>query len=355
VPLLVLRLPQFERIAWRDGKRAARQLERATTVAFEEAANRVLRAGDASAHDAGSDRFAIALTAPSRDVRPPTSADCRAVLERVAAAMSPSADLRVETGWMLVRQLHPREGLGRELEIALERGARERERYEFFAAIGHELRTPLTSIRGYLETLLESHVDADLARRFLETSRREALRMGRLLDGMFEFSLLDLSADALLNRSCDIARQIELACETLRPAAQSRSVVVEQVRCPRAVVALEADACLQLVVNLLDNAIKYSSDGGRVRVAARICAAEVLVTVDDQGPGIAPGERDSIFGLRVRGAQASARPGTGIGLAIVKMIAERAGGLIRVTDSPLGGARFEASLPIKEELPEQAS
>jgi two-component system phosphate regulon sensor histidine kinase PhoR len=277
-------------------------------------------------------------------------------LERVAVAMSLSSDLRIETGWTLVRQFHPREGLGREIEVALERGSRERERYEFFAAIGHELRTPLTSIRGYLETLLDGEVEPELARRFLETSRREALRMGRLLDGMFEFSLLDLSADALLNRSCEIGKQIELACEIVRPAAQSRNIAVDATMlADPVVVALEADACLQMLVNLLDNAVKYSGDGGRVCIDAQTSAGEIVVTVDDDGPGIAPAERDSIFGLRVRGAQAAARPGTGIGLAIVKMIVERAGGLIRVTESPLGGARFEATLSIKEELDEQAS
>lgn len=355
VPLLVLRLPQFERIAWRDGKRAAKRLERATILAFEAATKSVLRAGDLTAHDPGCDRFVIAMTAPSRDFGVPSTAGCRAVLERVAVAMSLSSDLRIETGWTLVRQVRANEGLEREIEVALERGSRERERYEFFAAIGHELRTPLTSIRGYLETLLDGGVDPELARRFLETSRREALRMGRLLEGMFEFSLLDLSADALLNRSCDVARQIELACEIVRPAAVSHSVTVERPSCAPAIVALEADACLQLLVNLLDNAIKYSGDGGRVRIAAHSNAGEIIVTVDDDGPGIAPPERDSIFGLRVRGADAAARPGTGIGLAIVKMIAERAGGFVRVTESPFGGARFEASLPTKEELTKQAS
>lgn len=355
VPLLVLRLPQFERIAWREGKRAAKRLERATADAFEAATKSALRSGDRTAHDPGSDQFVIAMTAPSRDSGVPSTADCRAVLERVAVAMALSSDLRIETGWTLVRRLHLREGLGREIEVALERGARERERYEFFAAIGHELRTPLTSIRGYLETLLDGGVDPELARRFLETSRREAMRMARLLDGMFEFSLLDLSADAMLSRSCDIARQIELACEIVRPAAQSRSITVERPPCRAATVAIDADACLQLLVNLLDNAVKYSGDGGRVCIAAHSSCGEAIVTVDDDGPGIVPAERDSIFGLRVRGVHAAVRPGTGIGLAIVKMIAERAGGGIRVTESPLGGARFEASLPTKEEFVKQAS
>jgi signal transduction histidine kinase len=354
VPLLVLRLPQFECIAWRDGKRVAQRLERSATRAFHSAALRVLRSGDLTAHDPGSDRFAIAMTAPSRHAGPPSAADCRAVLERVAAALSLNAELRVETGWTTLRRLDACEGLSHDIELALERGARERERYEFFAAIGHELRTPLTSIRGYLETLLEGEIEPAVARRFLETSRREALRMGRLLDGMFEFSLLDLSVDALAGRSCDVARQIELACEVVCPSALARGIVVQRITDAQAMAAIDPDACLQLLVNLLDNGIKYGAEAGTVAIGVGERGAELVVTVDDDGPGIAAGERESIFGLRVRGAHAAMRPGTGIGLAIVKMIVERVGGLIRVTESPLGGARFEASLP-KAELPERVS
>lgn len=344
VPLLALRLPEFERIAWRDGKRAAQRLERMTMAAFVESARTVLRTGDCSGHDAGSDVFAIVMTAPSRESRGPSAVDIRAVLERVAAAISLRCELRVETGWTMLTRLDPHGDLERDISVALERGARERERYEFFSAIGHELRTPLTSIRGYLETLLDDQSDPETARRFLETARREALRMGRLLDGMFEFSLLDLSSEALAAQSCDLESQLLQACEVVRPQAQSRSVRVERAASPQVAVAIDPDACLQMLVNLLDNAIKYGGDGGVVRIGARLQRDEVIVSVDDDGPGIAPHERESIFGLRVRGSGAATRPGTGIGLAIVKMIAERAGGAIRVMESPLGGARFEVML-----------
>jgi two-component system phosphate regulon sensor histidine kinase PhoR len=271
--------------------------------------------------------------------------DCRAALERVAVAMSLRADVRIETGWTLLRRFEPASGFTRDIELALERGMRERERYEFFAAIGHELRTPLTSIRGYLETLLDGQVDDDTRRRFLETARRETLRMGRLLEGMFEFSLLDLSAQTLLGQSCPIALQIEMACEVVRPLSEQRGITIHRDFCEDANVRIEPDACLQLLVNLLDNAIKYGRDCGKVFIGARAQHDNVAICVEDDGPGIAPAERESIFGLRVRGASAEARPGTGIGLAIVKMIAERTGGTICVGDSRLGGARFEVTLP----------
>lgn len=345
VPLLVLRLPQFERLAWREGRRAAHRLERATARAFADAARQLLRVGDAIAHDAGSDVFAIAMTSPSRAARLPSPTDCRAVLERVAAAISSHTNLRVECGWTPVACCRGAADLEREIDRALERGRRERERYEFFAVVGHELRTPLTSIRGYLETLLESGIDSVTAAGFLETARREALRMGRLLDGMFEFSLLDLSVDAIPPHGCDVAAQIFSACDVVRPLAAQRGIRVATAIEKKRKAALDPDAALQLLINLLENAVKYGRDGGEARVTLSGDGEHVVLSVDDDGPGIAREERESIFTLRVRGMQGGQRPGSGIGLAIAKTIVERAGGEIRVTDSPLGGARFEALLP----------
>lgn len=351
-PLLVLRLPDFARIAWRDGKRAARSLERRTARAFLRAVRPSLRAGDLLGHDPGSDLFVIVMTAAARagqEVRVPSPLDCRSVLERAAAAVSLTGDLRIEIGWTLLRRYDAAAGLERELESALERGARERERYEFLAAIGHELRTPLTAIRGYIETLLDDPVDAATSRRFLQTARREALRLGRLLEGMFEFSLLDLCAQSLSQSTCDLAEQAIRARDALAPLARSRRIRVE-LNVPGGISLIaDADACMQTLVNLLDNAVKYGREGGRVLVAAACDQAGAHVWVDDDGPGIVAGERESIFGLRVRGAQASRRPGTGIGLAIVKTIVERLGGEVRVCDSPLGGARFELDLPARAE------
>lgn len=353
VPLLALRLPELQRIAWREGKRAAQRLERASSAAFVDSARRMLRRGDHIAHDRRSDVFIIVMAAASRQGRIPSPADIRAVLERVSAAIALCCGVRVETGWSML--------IGRDCDIereiarALERGARERERYEFFSTVGHELRTPLTSIRGYLETLLDDDLDAATARRFLETARRESLRMGRLLEGMFEFSLLDLSSDALIGRSCDVQALLQQACDVVRPLAHSRGISLRRAPAPEVRASIDPDACLQLLVNLLENAVKYGRERGVVRVAAKRSGEQVLVSVEDDGPGIAPHERESIFGLRVRGTGAAARPGTGIGLAIVKTIAERAGGVVRVCESSLGGARFEAALPGVEVSGERAS
>lgn len=187
VPLLVLRLPEFEEIAWQKSTRAARTLERETMRAFLKAARRIVRAEDALAHDRGSDRFVVAMLAGSREGRGPSAADCRMALERLAVTIARQTGRRMESGWWAVERVDGTADLERATALALERGARERERYEFLAAVGHELRTPLASIRGYLESVLEGESDPHRTRRFLETARREALRLGRMVDGMLEF------------------------------------------------------------------------------------------------------------------------------------------------------------------------
>ena len=351
VPLLVLRVPEFEHAAWREGKRAARRLERRAELAFRLAAARVLRRGDRRIHERGRDVFAVIVAAPPRGPVPPTAAGCRAMLQRISCEMSSETGLYVESGWTFARE--PLD-LQSEIEVALERGARERERYEFFATVGHELRTPLASIRGYLETLIDGEVDSPTSRRFLQTAQREALRMGRMIDGMLEFSLLDLSG-ALGMQSCNAAVQLALACDAVAPLAAARAIRIDLQAPQQVPVALDPDACTQLLINLLENAVKYGRAGGRVAVTLQCRPDLVRIVVDDDGPGVRAEDRSNIFAMRSRGSQSAARSGTGIGLAIVKLIAERCGGSVCAADSPLGGARFEVVLPAQAEFSTAAS
>jgi len=347
VPLLVLRLPELERIAWRDGKRAALRLETAAVAAFMRAAAELLRAAGRVAHDRGSDVFLIAVGPPRGTA---AGAASRATLERIGVRIRSVAQSAVECGWMHLDPELMSNDLRTECREALERGAKERERYEFFSVIGHELRTPLTSIRGYLDTLLEEDRDGSGHREFLETARRETLRLGRLIENMFEFSLLESTHDPQVQSVCDVADVVASACGILTPLAASCGVVVENTVRSSTTAALGADACLQAVINLLDNAIKHGRAGGKVRVAVEPASPYVRLTVDDDGTGIASAERHRIFTLRARG-NGAVRAGTGIGLAIVRMIAERCGGEVTVADSPMGGARFELLLPQWESPP----
>jgi two-component system, OmpR family, phosphate regulon sensor histidine kinase PhoR len=211
------------------------------------------------------------------------------------------------------------------------------------ATVGHELRTPLTSIRGYIETLLEGEFDAPTARRFLETARRETLRLGRLVDGMLEFSMLDLSATAS-QAICNVVEQIRATVDLVAPMAAARRITIVCNVPPSAPARVDGDACVHALANLVENAVKYGRAGGTVHVSCHRGKHFVAIAVEDDGCGVAPGARETIFELGVRG-DSSELPGNGIGLAVVKAIAERACGDVRVEPSSLGGARFVLRFP----------
>jgi signal transduction histidine kinase len=303
VPLLVVRCPEFARSV--------------RSTSFYDAARCVVRGGDSLANAPGTDRFAVALLAPPRTGPPPDARRVQAALERIGAAITIGAKL--------------------------ERGDGQGGRGAMLAAVGHELRTPLTSIRGYLETLLDGELDPPTARRFLETARREALRLGRLVDSMLEFSLLDLSTRRC-SPACDVVEQVRTAVESAAPLAAARGAQIHVTLPPSAPARVDGDACVHAVVNLIENAIKHGGDGGSVHIYVS-CTCEAryaCVAVDDNGPGIDPVGRESIFRIGVRGPD---RPGSGIGLAVVHAIAERAGGNILIERSSRGGARFVLRFP----------
>jgi two-component system phosphate regulon sensor histidine kinase PhoR len=211
------------------------------------------------------------------------------------------------------------------------------------ATVGHELRTPLTSIRGYVETLLDGDFDAPTARRLLETVRREALRLGRLVDGMLEFSMLELSTREH-SAHCNVVEQIEATIDVVAPIAAARFVTIRTHLPESAPARVDGDACVRALTNLVENAVKHGSERGTVEVRCSCEERFVQIAVEDDGRGIAPAQHQAIFEMGF----CSALPGSssrGIGLAVVKAIAERAGGDVRVETSSLGGARFVLRFP----------
>jgi len=344
-PVLVVRLPELERVAWRRGLRAARALERKATAAFSTAVSRVLRTGDLVAHDGGSDVFVAALLAPTRDggaVAAPV--DVRTALARIAAAMESATRLDVHAGWTTYERDADAGAFEALIERALARGAQERERYAFFSSVGHELRTPLASIRGYLETLLDDGVDARTRERFVRIAYNESLRLSRLVDGMFEISLLDLHATFPAPACASLPDALSAARDACAAAAAARGVGIEMEDVTPLQVAIDGDRLTLVLVNLIDNAVKHGRSGGAVFVSADLGDERfVRVHVDDDGPGVMASDRERVFVLGERGASGS--HGNGIGLALVRLLAERAGGRVESDDSPLGGARFTVLLP----------
>ncbi|GAC1536432.1 MAG: hypothetical protein NVS2B17_07940 [Candidatus Velthaea sp.] len=344
IPLLVIRLPALERTAWREGLRKARTLERRASNALSSAASGVLRAGDMLAHEPGSDVFLAALTAPTRGGVAADPIDARSALARISAMMENLTRLDVDTGWTQYVPRTDRGGMVAVIARALTRGAQERERYAFFSALGHELRTPLSSIRGYLETLLDDDIEASTRTRFLTIAYNESLRLSRLVEGMFEISLLDLQTAASTQCSALLDLALDSACEACAAGAAARSIRLVCAAISPVSVRMDGDRLTLVLINLIQNAIKHGRRAGTVRIALAVADERTArITIDDDGPGIPPADRKRIFAMGERGTTSAT--GSGIGLALVRLLLERDGGGVDVSDSPLGGARFALTIP----------
>ena len=345
IPLLVLRVPELDGVRGSARNAPARALARRCVAAFAQARSRMLRQGDVLAYDGGAHLIALLLS-PARDgicVAAPT--DCRATLVRLATAVRASTGVRPEGGWTLVPTFIGRRRFAQGVEEALRRGAGERERHAFFTSIGHELRTPLTAIRGYLETLSDEELDAETARRFLETAQAEAARMGRLVDGLHEIAQLD-DSDEATDEYGDLQEALAAALDAVVPFAGSRRTIISQLEWQPRRVLLSTDRLTQILVNILENAVKHGSEAGRVFVSAvPLDDRYAEVRVDDDGPGVPGDERAAVFQLERRGTNARAH-GHGLGLALVRLMVERIGGEVDVGPSPLGGARFRLRVPL---------
>jgi len=222
-------------------------------------------------------------------------------------------------------------------------------RRDFVANVSHELKTPVTVIKGAAETLLEGTDDTERARRFLETLAGEADRLDAIISDLLALSRLEQEAEASTPQMEDahlrpILDSAVRACEM--PAAEA-GVRVE-IDCPDSLAARVNPRLLErAVANLVDNAVKYSPSGTTVCVGAVESGPELVITVADQGCGIAEHHLPRIFErfYRVDKSRSRKLGGTGLGLSIVKHIAQAHGGRTSVDSSPGEGSTFRIHLP----------
>lgn len=221
---------------------------------------------------------------------------------------------------------------------------------QLVASVGHELRTPLTSIRGYAETLLEGALDdAANARRFLQTIVAQSDRMLEMIVALLNLSRLEQDAEAshVDMEPLSVADILHAAEETCRPEAEGKSIQV-QIDCPELVQVRGNRRLLQqALVNLLDNAIKFSPAGSVVALRATRVADRIHIAVEDQGCGIEARHLAHVFEpfYRVPQAESSGARGSGIGLALVRQIALVHGGSASAESRPGQGSRFSLALP----------
>ena len=231
--------------------------------------------------------------------------------------------------------------LRREEELA-------RLRSDFVSSVSHELRTPLAQIRLFLETLRLGRFTTEAQRQWsLDNIDRETNRLAHLVENVLLFARAGRAPSLRATpESTDLAAEIEGIARAFEPLAASRRASLRLDLAPNVIVPLQRESFRQVLLNLLDNAVKYGPAGQTVRVALTVAGSSARVTVTDEGPGIPAREREAIWTPFFRGnaAAAQAAGGSGIGLAIVKDIVAQMGGRVDVVPSAKGAA-FQVELP----------
>lgn len=256
-----------------------------------------------------------------------------------AGWMLATAVLTAATGlWMIRRALRQERRLG-ELKS------------QFVSSVSHELRAPVGSLRLMAEGLASGRVRGEAAQEFYRLMAGEGARLSALIENVLDFARIEQGRKSYQMRETDVAGLLGDAVGLMRPQAEARGLRVE-LACEGLpfVPRVDAGALQQAVINLLDNAIKFTGESGgviEVRLAADVAGGGWSVTVTDPGMGIAEAEHGRIFELfhRLGNELRRETTGTGIGLAIVKHVAEGHGGVVSVVSAPGRGSRFRLEFP----------
>ena len=223
----------------------------------------------------------------------------------------------------------------------------DRLRSEFVSNISHELRTPLAQIRMFAETLLLGRIRSDDEhQRSLSIIDKETRRLAHLVDNLLLFSRSERSTVTLERQKIALQPLLGEVVDSFMPLAAAQQCTVSLTADP---LVLQADpgAVRQIVLNLLDNAVKYGPSGQRIELKAELQDGKARIMVEDEGPGIPEPDRAKAwerFG-RLERERKSSVAGAGIGLAVVSELTELHNGRAWVESSPSGGARFIIELP----------
>jgi two-component system phosphate regulon sensor histidine kinase PhoR len=227
----------------------------------------------------------------------------------------------------------------------------ERMRQDFVANASHELKTPLASIKAYTETLLDGALnDAEVNVRFLERIDEQADRLNRLILDLLSLARLESGQDVFEHGPLPLMPVLRACVERHRERAASQGLAFgfDTEGCdPEARVIADEEAIRQIFDNLIDNAIKYTPDGGSVRIVCREEGADLVVEVADTGLGIPRDDLPRIFErfYRVDKARSRELGGTGLGLSIVKHLVQSIGGRVDVASRVGTGSEFTVRLP----------
>ncbi|HKY31900.1 MAG TPA: ATP-binding protein [Candidatus Polarisedimenticolia bacterium] len=238
----------------------------------------------------------------------------------------------------------------RELEREMER-MRETDRIksEFLSNVSHELRTPLTAIKGSLQNMLDGLTGPleEKQRRSLSRMHDNTEHLARLINDLLDLSLLETGSLALERRATSVTRLLEDAAEALRPLAERRGVALKATAPSEEVVVIaDRGRLMQVLFNLIGNALKFTPPGGQVTLSAGRREGSVVLSVTDTGPGIPARDLERIFDrfVQLPGPGGAKTGGAGLGLPIARSLVELHGGSLWA-ESGGAGSRFQFTLP----------
>ncbi len=225
----------------------------------------------------------------------------------------------------------------------------EQVRIDFVANVSHELRTPLAAVMGALETLADPEQEATTRARFLDIGNRNAARLQAIVSDLLDLSSIEAEGDRMPLEPTRADAPLRTAAGALAGAAESKGVRLE-LPGPLATPAWvrgNSQRLEQVFTNLLENAIKYTPEGGRVVVRVRMTPKDVQIDVEDSGMGIPASSLPRIFErfYRVDRSRSRDMGGTGLGLAIVKHVVRAHGGTVSVKSEEGQGSTFTVALP----------
>jgi two-component system NtrC family sensor kinase len=257
-------------------------------------------------------------------------------------------EIELKDGRVVNAQRTPIEGVGQALVMQDITHLKELDRIksEFVTTVSHDLRSPLTAILGYVELIERTGEVNDQQREFIRRVRSSVEHITALISDLLDLGRIEAGLDSA-RENTPLAVLARYAVETLRSVAESRRLALEA-ELPDNLPLINGDPIRlrQMIGNLLENALKYTPSGGRVRIEALSEADQVILRVTDTGPGIPPAEQPYLFDKFFRASNVPDDvSGTGLGLSIVKSIVDSHHGRIWV-DSALGkGSRFTVVLP----------
>ena len=239
------------------------------------------------------------------------------------------------------------------LTVALVQLRRQQElarlRTEFVSGVSHELRTPLAQIRWFAELLHMGKLRTDEDReRSAGIIDQEARRLTYLVENVLNFSRTEKGTNRISPQPSDLDHEILEALELFAPLARARKMTIATALDAGVLVSVDRDALRQVLLNLLDNAVKYGPPGQTITAGSGISGQFVRVWVEDQGPGIPNDDRHRVWEpyVRLNRAAESATGGSGIGLSVVRELVTLHGGRTRAESAPGGGARVVIELPL---------